>query len=512
MNDGQIANEARRRRTFAIISHPDAGKTTLTEKLLLYGGAIELAGAVKARKGHRSTASDWMAIEQQRGISVSSTVLRFEYRDTVINLLDTPGHRDFSEDTYRVLTACDAALMVLDAAKGIEDQTRKLLAVCRRRGVPIISFANKVDRPGLEPLELLDQIETEMGMAASPVTWPVGANGVFEGLFDRTQRSFVRFTRTARGATAAEEHEVPWDDAPVDDASRARCDDELDLLDGAGAGLDATAFRESRVTPVFFGSALSNFGVRHILDAVVDMAPPPGAWTTLDGDARPVEAPFSGFVFKMQANSDPAHRDRIAYLRVCSGRFQRGENITIERTGKQVTTRHAHLPFGQERHALEDAYPGDVVGLVNAANLRIGDTLHDGPPVAYPPIPAFAPELFANARSSSARAWSSWTRRAWCRCSTAPCARTRCRCSPRWARCSSRWRCTGCARSSARRSSWIRPARRSPAASTPGMRRRWNARASPRSSGPPATRSPCSTASTSSTASRGGSRTWSCGI
>ncbi len=402
MNDGQIANEARRRRTFAIISHPDAGKTTLTEKLLLYGGAIELAGAVKARKGHRSTASDWMAIEQQRGISVSSTVLRFEYRDTVINLLDTPGHRDFSEDTYRVLTACDAALMVLDAAKGIEDQTRKLLAVCRRRGVPIISFANKVDRPGLEPLELLDQIETEMGMAASPVTWPVGANGVFEGLFDRTQRSFVRFTRTARGATAAEEHEVPWDDAPVDDASRARCDDELDLLDGAGAGLDATAFRESRVTPVFFGSALSNFGVRHILDAVVDMAPPPGAWTTLDGDARPVEAPFSGFVFKMQANSDPAHRDRIAYLRVCSGRFQRGENITIERTGKQVTTRHAHLPFGQERHALEDAYPGDVVGLVNAANLRIGDTLHDGPPVAYPPIPAFAPELFANARNMDA--------------------------------------------------------------------------------------------------------------
>jgi peptide chain release factor 3 len=241
-----------------------------------------------------------------------------------------------------------------------------------------------------------------MGMAAAPVTWPVGANGVFEGLLARADRSFIRFTRTARGATEAEEHVQPWAGADVDEASRERCDDELDLLDGAGAVLDSAAFHASLVTPVFFGSALANFGVRHILDALVDMAPAPASWTTRDGAVREVDEPFSGFVFKMQANSDPAHRDRIAYLRVCSGCFRRGANLTIERTGKQVTTRHAHLPFGQERHALEEAYPGDVIGLVNAADLRIGDTLFEGPAVAFPPSPAFAPEHFAAARNMDA--------------------------------------------------------------------------------------------------------------
>ncbi|MFN8123875.1 MAG: peptide chain release factor 3 [Thermoleophilia bacterium] len=399
MTAAAVPGEAARRRTFAIISHPDAGKTTLTEKLLLYGGAIEMAGAVKARRGHRSTASDWMAIEQQRGISVSSTVMRFEYRDTVLNLLDTPGHRDFSEDTYRVLTACDAAVMVLDAAKGIEDQTRKLLAVCLKRGVPVISFANKVDRPGLEPLELLDQIETEMGMTAAPMTWPVSADGAFAGLYWREQDAFIGFTRSARGATEAEEHVVPWADAPLDAAARRHADDERDLLDVAGAEMDAQAFRAGRLTPVFFGSALANFGVRHVLDALVDLAPPPGPWATAGGEERAVTDSFSGFVFKMQANSDPAHRDRIAYVRVCSGCFERGQTLTLARSGKQLTTRHAHLPFGRERHALEEAYPGDVIALVNAAELRIGDTVFADSAVEYPPIPVFAPEQFASARN-----------------------------------------------------------------------------------------------------------------
>jgi len=395
-----IAAEAARRRTFAIISHPDAGKTTLTEKLLLYGGAIEMAGAVKARKGHRSTTSDWMAIERERGISVSSTVLRFEYRDTVLNLLDTPGHRDFSEDTYRVLTACDAALMVVDAAKGIEEQTRKLLAVCRRRGVPIITFANKVDRPGMEPLELLDQIEQEMGIPAAPVTWPVGTHGLFEGLYDRAGDRFVGFTRTAHGAVEAEEHVVAWEEARIEADSRRQADDELALLEGAGALLGREEFLAAQVTPVFFGSALANFGVRHVLDAVVDLAPPPGPWTDVEGAPRAVAEPFSGFVFKVQANSDRAHRDRIAYVRVCSGCFRRGAGLTIARTGRQITTRHAHLPFGQERHPLEEAYPGDVLALVNAAELRIGDTLYETRPVRYPPPPAFSPELFAVARNT----------------------------------------------------------------------------------------------------------------
>lgn len=407
----EIRAEAARRRTFAIISHPDAGKTTLTEKLLLYGGAIDLAGAVKARKGHRATASDWMGIEQERGISVSSTVLRFEYRDTVLNLLDTPGHKDFSEDTYRVLTACDAALMVLDAAKGVEDQTRKLLAVCRRRGLPVISFANKVDRPGIEPLALLDQIEDELGMTPVPITWPVGSTGHFEGLVERASGDFIRFIRSARGATEAEEQHLPWADAEVDHISRAAASDEIELLDAVGATIDVDAFLAREMTPVFFGSALANFGVRHILDALVDLAPPPADWPNADDtDIRPVDAPFSGFVFKIQANADKAHRDRIAYLRVCTGMFSRGMPLTIDRTRKQLTTRYAHLPFGRERLELEHAYPGDVVGLVNATEVRVGDTLFDGPPVTFPPVPMFAPEHFTVARNQDSSRYKQFTR------------------------------------------------------------------------------------------------------
>ncbi len=406
----EIRRQAARRRTFAIISHPDAGKTTLTEKLLLYGGAIDLAGAVKARRGHRGTASDWMGIEQERGISVSSTVLRFEFRDTVLNLLDTPGHKDFSEDTYRVLTACDAALMVLDAAKGVEEQTRKLLAVCRRRGLPVISFANKVDRPGIEPLALLDQIEDELGMTPVPITWPVGSTAEFEGLVERASGDFIRFTRSARGATVSDEERTPWADAAVDDVARAAARDEIDLLDAIDARIDRDEFLAARMTPVFFGSALANFGVRHILDALVDLAPSPAAWPSVDGDARPVDAPFSGFVFKIQANADRAHRDRIAYLRVCTGRFTRGMPLTIHRTGKQLTTRYAHLPFGRERLELEDAFPGDVVGLVNAGETRVGDTLYDGPAVEFPPVPMFAPEHFTVARNQDSSRYKQFTK------------------------------------------------------------------------------------------------------
>jgi peptide chain release factor 3 len=351
-----------------------------------------------------------MGIEQERGISVTSTVLRFEYRGTVLNLLDTPGHRDFSEDTYRVLTACDAALMVLDAAKGIEEQTRKLLAVCRTRGVPIISFANKVERPGIEPLELIDQIEAEMDMVAAPVTWPVGPSGAFEGLIHRPSGMFTAFMRSARGATEADERTVPWAEADVDPASRATAEDELGLLEAVDAHVEQDAFLDSLVTPVFFGSALANFGVRDVLDALVDLAPAPADWPTAEGARRPVDAPFSGFVFKVQANSDPAHRDRIAYVRVCSGRFARGMPLTPARTGRQVTTRYAHLPFGQERRTMEDAYPGDVVGLVNATELRIGDTLFDGPAVTFPSIPTFAPEHFAVAHNRDSSRYKQFTR------------------------------------------------------------------------------------------------------
>ncbi|MEY2592139.1 MAG: peptide chain release factor 3, partial [Acidimicrobiaceae bacterium] len=317
--------EAQRRRTFAIISHPDAGKTTLTEKFLLYGGAVQEAGAVKARGERRRATSDWMELEQKRGISITSTVLQFPYRDHVLNLLDTPGHRDFSEDTYRVLAAADAAIMVLDVAKGIEPQTLKLFEVSRDRGIPLLTFINKFDRPGRDPLELLDEIETQIGLIPTPVTWPVGIPGDFRGVLDRRSGTFVRFTRTARGATAAAEEEVDAARAAIEEGqSWAAAQEQLELLDAVGADLDLDAFRAGVTTPVFFGSALTNFGVRILLDAVVDLAPPPTAREDESGKPRELDDPFSGFVFKVQANMDPSHRDRIAFVRVCSGRFERG--------------------------------------------------------------------------------------------------------------------------------------------------------------------------------------------
>jgi peptide chain release factor 3 len=394
------AAEAARRRTFAIISHPDAGKTTLTEKFLLYGGALSSeAGAVKARSGRRSATSDWMALEQQRGISITSTVLQFPYRDCVVNLLDTPGHRDFSEDTYRVLAAADAAVMVLDAAKGIEPQTLKLFDVCRQRELPLLTFINKWDRPGREPLELLDEIEQQIGLVVTPVTWPVGIAGDFRGVVDRRDGLFTRFTRVARGATEAPEEIVEPDRAAAEEGDAwTAAADEITLLDEVGADVDVELFVGAQSTPAFFGSALTNFGVRKLLDAVVDLVPSPSPRDDAEGKPRHLDAPFSGFVFKVQANMDPAHRDRIAFLRVCSGHFERGMVITHGPTGKPFATKYAHQVFGSERETIEDAYPGDVVGLVNATEVRVGDTLWMDEPVEYPAIPTFAPEHFSVAR------------------------------------------------------------------------------------------------------------------
>ncbi|HWC12081.1 MAG TPA: peptide chain release factor 3 [Acidimicrobiales bacterium] len=400
MSDEVVAAEAARRRTFAIISHPDAGKTTLTEKFLLYAGAVAEAGSVRARAGRRRTTSDWMAMEQQRGISITSTVLQFTYRDHVLNLLDTPGHRDFSEDTYRVLAAADAAIMVLDAAKGIEAQTLKLFEVCRARKVPILTFLNKYDRPGRDPLELLDQIEAEIRIRPTPVTWPVGIAGDFRGVIDRRTGDFVRFTRTARGLSAApEEHLPPARASREEGAAWQHALEGSALLDEVGADLEAKSFLAAESSPLFVGSALTNFGVRQLLDAVVDLAPPPAARVDDAGSVRPLDAPFSGFVFKVQANMDPAHRDRVAFVRVCSGRFHRGMTVTHGRTGRPFSTKYATSVFGAARGTIDEGHPGDVIGVVNASDLRIGDSLYVGDAVAYPAIPTFAPELFVAARA-----------------------------------------------------------------------------------------------------------------
>ncbi|MGI8940123.1 MAG: peptide chain release factor 3 [Iamia sp.] len=399
-DDGAAPKEAARRRTFAIISHPDAGKTTLTEKFLLYGGALTTgAGAVKAREGRKAVTSDWMEMERQRGISITSTVLQFPYRDHVINLLDTPGHRDFSEDTYRVLAAADAAVMVLDAAKGIEAQTLKLFEVCRERNLPLITFINKWDRPGRDPLEVIDEVEQRIGVVPTPLTWPVGLAGDFRGVVDRRTDRYIRFTRVARGATEAPEEVL--DAAAAAEAegeSWDRAADELALLDEVGAEHDDELFQAGETSPTFFGSALTNFGVRLLLDAVVDLAPSPGPRADEAGKERPLDAPFSGLVFKVQSNMDRSHRDRIAYVRVCSGRFERGMVVTHARTHKPFATKYAHSVFGQERETIEVAWPGDVVGLVNATEVRVGDTLYLDEHVAYPEIPSFAPEQFSVVR------------------------------------------------------------------------------------------------------------------
>jgi peptide chain release factor 3 len=403
-DDGLLAQVATRR-TFAIISHPDAGKTTLTEKFLLFSGAVHEAGAVKSRKQARTTISDWMALEQQRGISISSTALHFSYGGWHFNLLDTPGHADFSEDTYRTLCAADAAVMVLDSARGLEPQTLKLFRVCRDRGLPIVTFVNKCDRPGLSPLELLDQITEQIGVEPVPVTWPIADGADFAGIVDRETGDLVRFSRTEHGATVGEEQRVPLSGAEPGDCPLDRWDaalEELALLDLEQITLDRDAFLAGRQTPVFFGSALANFGVQMLLKRFAHLAPAPAAQPVQepsDGGSRPVDAPFSGLVFKVQANMNPRHRDRVAFVRVNSGRFDRGMTATLARTGKPFQLKYAHQLFARDRSTVEVAVAGDIVGVVNAAGLQVGDTLYAGPKVTFPPIPTFAPERFSTVRN-----------------------------------------------------------------------------------------------------------------
>jgi peptide chain release factor 3 len=402
-NTAEVAREASRRRTFAVISHPDAGKSTLTEALALHAEVISEAGAVHGKAGRRGVTSDWMAMERDRGISISSAVLQFAYGETVINLLDTPGHADFSEDTYRVLAAVDATVMLLDAAKGLEPQTLKLFDVCRHRRIPVITFVNKWDRPGREPLELLDEIEQRIGLRPTPLTWPVGDAGDFRGVIDRRTGAYVRYRRTVGGASAPDEqHLTEAEASALEGAAWKQASEECALLEEIEANFDAPSYLRGESTPVLFGAALSNFGVKVLLDTLVELAPPPGEREDRHGRPRPITAPFSGLVFKVQANMDPAHRDRIAFVRICSGRFERGMLAVHAGTGKPFATKYAHTAFGRERATVETAYPGDIVGLVNANALHVGDTLYTGQPVHYPAIPSFAPEHFAVVRAKDA--------------------------------------------------------------------------------------------------------------
>jgi peptide chain release factor 3 len=387
-----IAREAARRRTFAIISHPDAGKTTLTEKLLLYAGAVLEAGSVTGRSGRRAAKSDWMEVEQRRGISVSSTALRFEHDDVVFNLLDTPGHKDFSEDTLRVLAAVDCAVILIDAARGVEAQTEQLFQVARARGIPLLAFVNKYDRPGMEPLEMLDHLSETLELSLSPLTWPVGLPGDFSGVIDRRDDSFHRFERVTGGAAIAPEQILTARGA--DDAAWAVAEEELALVEEVGGGFDAEAFAHGGCVPLLFGSAAWNFGIGLLLDAIRDLAPAALPRATDDGSLRPVDAPFSALAFKVQANMDRRHRDRVAFVRVCSGRFERGMRVTNARTGRVLALNHAHEVFGQDRAVLDEAFPGDVVGVVFGGDVRVGDTLHDGPAVRFPAIPTLTPESF----------------------------------------------------------------------------------------------------------------------
>jgi peptide chain release factor 3 len=394
-----VRAEAARRRTFAVISHPDAGKSTLTEALALHARVIGSAGAVHGKAGRRGTVSDWMEMERDRGISITSAALQFAYRDAVVNLLDTPGHADFSEDTYRVLTAVDAAVMLIDAAKGLETQTMKLFAVCKHRGIPIITVVNKWDRPGLDALALMDEITERTGLTPTPLTWPVGIAGDFRGVLDRRDGSYRHFTRTAGGATIAPEEVFSAEAAAVREGDAwTQAVEESELLAETGAEHDQELFLSGVSTPVLFASAVSNFGVGQLLDVLVDLAPAPGERPDAEGAPHPLDAPFSAFVFKVQAGMDTGHRDRLAYIRVCSGLFERGMVVTNAATGRPFATKYAQQVFGRDRETIETAWPGDVVGLVNAAALGVGDTLYVDRPVRYPPVTTFAPEHFAVAR------------------------------------------------------------------------------------------------------------------
>jgi peptide chain release factor 3 len=391
----QLAHEAGRRRTFAIISHPDAGKTTLTEKLLLYGGAIHIAGAVKSRKASRHAVSDWMKMEQERGISITSSVLQFDHHGCRLNLLDTPGHADFSEDTYRVLAAVDCAVMLIDNAKGVEERTRKLFDVCRLRGIPVLTFINKCDREGIEPLTLLDDVGRALGIECAPVNWPVGSGRDFVGVYDRAAGKVLRFGE-GRGTELVQFEAIDPD--ALTGALRTKLDEDRELLDMAGDTYDPERFLAGLQTPVFFGSAMKNFGVEPFLDAMVHMAPGPVSRPCAGEPRAPEDPRFSGFIFKIQANMNPRHRDRVAFLRIQSGRFERAMEVQVHRTGQTLKLSKPHTFLGSDRELLEEAWPGDVVGLFDPGELRIGDTLYVGPKLEYQGIPRFAPEHFARVK------------------------------------------------------------------------------------------------------------------
>jgi peptide chain release factor 3 len=383
--------ESARRRTFAIISHPDAGKTTLTEQLLLLGGAIRAAGQVKARGEARRARSDWMKIEQERGISVTSAVMTFEYKDAVFNLLDTPGHEDFSEDTYRTLTAADSAVMVIDAAKGIEAQTLKLFEVCRLRDIPIMTFVNKMDREARDTFELLDEISDQLQLDVAPMVWPAGMGLNFKGIYDLYTDDFVPFGGGDRiGGNALAEF-LPED-------VKAKLDEEMELAVGGLARFDAATYREGHLTPVYFGSALKRFGVRELLDALAEQAPPPRDQAARGRNVHPGDSDVSGFVFKVQANMDPNHRDRVAFLRLCSGKFRRGMKLQQSGTGKTIGVHNPILFFAAERETVDEAWPGDIIGIPNHGTLRVGDTLSESGAVSFTGIPNFAPEILRRVR------------------------------------------------------------------------------------------------------------------
>ena len=393
----ELLDQLNRRRTFAIISHPDAGKTTLTEKLLLYGGAIQMAGTVKGRKAARHATSDWMELEKQRGISVTASVMQFPYREAIVNLLDTPGHEDFSEDTYRVLTAVDSALMVIDVAKGVEERTIKLMEVCRMRDTPILTFVNKLDREGRDAMQVLDEIEQVLGIQCAPITWPIGMGKRFKGVFDLRSQTTHLFHAGGSERIREEEAIQGLDNPRLDERIGGQADElreEVELVQGASHPLDLAAYVRGEQTPVFFGSAINNFGVRELLDAVVDYAPSPRAHKTRERLVDASEDKFTGFVFKIQANMDPAHRDRVAFLRVCSGSYRKGMKMRHVRTGKTVQISNAITFQADERRHVEEAWPGDIIGLHNHGTIQIGDTFTEGEELKYEGIPYFAPELF----------------------------------------------------------------------------------------------------------------------
>ncbi|PLX74692.1 MAG: peptide chain release factor 3 [Desulfuromonas sp.] len=397
----RLQKEVSRRRTFGIISHPDAGKTTLTEKLLLFGGAIQMAGAVKSRKAARHATSDWMAMEQERGISVTTSVMKFHYRDFEVNLLDTPGHQDFSEDTYRVLTAVDSALMVIDSAKGVEPQTEKLMEVCRMRNTPVITFINKLDREGLEPLDLLADIEEKLQIECAPMAWPIGMGKRFKGVYNLYKKQLNLFTP---GAETRNQEIVTIDDladAKLDELLGSQADElreDIELLEGAANPFNEEDYLKAHQTPVFFGSAINNFGVQEMLDAFVELAPAPIPRMAQTREVAPDEEKFSGFVFKIQANMDPAHRDRIAFLRICSGKYTRGMKVRHHRIGREVTFPNATIFMAQDRQNVDEAWPGDIIGIHNHGTVKIGDTFTDKEELKFTGIPNFAPDHFRRVR------------------------------------------------------------------------------------------------------------------